>query len=175
MWIDEKIIKESLEKDYSEKYGSLFDEFEYEKGLIHFIYYPIFTLRSLTFAISQIYLSNFEYLHRGLNFGFTLIMLLYLLIYRPFKIKSILVSNILSESFNSLIMLLIFMKSFVGFFQSGDYFDFCFIGIILIQILFQYAIGIYLLLKDIASYYKILKKIMIEKSFSRKHNENSDS
>ena len=67
------------------------------------------------------------------------------------------------------------MKSFVGFFQSGDYFDFCFIGIILIQILFQYAIGIYLLLKDIASYYKILKKIMIEKSFSRKHNENSDS
>lgn len=162
LWIDENKIKGNLKNNYKEKYGSLFNEFDTEKEFIHVIYYTIFTLRSLTFAISQIYLSQFEILHRGLNLGFTLIMLLYLLFCRPFKIKSILMSNIASEIFNSLIMLLIFLKSFVGVLQSGDYFDFCFIGIVSIQILLQYVIGLYLLFNKVLDYYKKSKIMRTE-------------
>ena len=89
-------------------------------------------------------------------------MLLYLLFCRPFKIKSILMSNIASEIFNSLIMLLIFLKSFVGVLQSGDYFDFCFIGIVSIQILLQYVIGLYLLFNKVLDYYKKSKIMRTE-------------
>ena len=169
LWIDEVKITKNLNSYYNEKYGSLFDEFNTENDFVKILYYPIFTLRSFTFAISQIFLSQFEYLHKALNLSFTLFMLLYLIVFRPFKIKSILVSNIVSEIFNSLIMLLLFIKSFVGFLQSGDFFDFCFIGMILIQVLFQYATGVYLLFKDIASYYSLLKKTRTENANPKNH------
>ena len=154
LWIDEIKITKISNKDYIEKYGSLFDEFDNEKKLIHFIYYPIFTLRSLTFAISQIYLSQIEYLHRGLNLGFSLFLLVYLVVYRPFKLKSILISNIASEIFNSFIMIIIFLKSFFGFLRDGDFFDFCFIGTVYIQILLQYVIVIYLFIENLIDRFK---------------------
>ena len=154
LWIDESKIKGKLNKDYNDKYGSLFNEFDNEKGLIHFIYYPMLTLRSFSFAVSQIYLSKFEYFHRALNLSFTLFLLLFLIVCKPFKVKAILISNIASEILNSFILLIIFLKSFIGFLQSGDFFDFCFIGTVSIQILFQYTISIYLFIENVIEYFK---------------------
>ena len=72
-------------------------------------------------------------------------------------------------------MLIIFLKSFIGFLQSGDFFDFCFIGTVSIQILFQYAIAIYLFIENVIEYFKKLTKCQAENVIQTCSNVNDDS
>lgn len=97
------------------------------------------------YTMNQLYMIKSEYLQRGLNLLISIFMMMYLLIVKPFKEKSILVSNIVSWAFNFVLFLIIFLKSFI-IFLDDDYFDFLFIGVISGQILFQYSASLIILI-----------------------------
>ena len=153
LWIDIKKIKNNTHPNYSLKFGSLFEEFKYNQSLFHFAYYSIFTLWNLLYSINQLYTTKSEYVKSGLNLVLSIFMMAYLSIFRPFKEKSILVSNIVSWALNCVLFLIIFLRSFVKYLNQDDSFDFMFIGTVSIQILFQYALSMILFIIEIKKFY----------------------
>ena len=92
---------------------------------------------------------KYEFLQRGLNLALSIIMLIYIMKFKPFKEKGILVSNMIAEAFNCLLFLVIFLRSFVELFKVDAYFDYFFIGIITGQIFVQYVFTFILLIIEI--------------------------
>ena len=67
IWIDKSKIEDLNNSDYRQKYGSLFEEFYTNNSISKYLYYSVFTMRSLIFGMSQIYLNDYEYWQKGLN------------------------------------------------------------------------------------------------------------
>ena len=153
LWIDFEKINGNLDQGYNQKFGSLFQEFRCNESLLCFSYYSIFTLWNLLYSINQLYTTKSEYVQRGLNLVLSIFMMMYLVIFRPFKQKSILLSNIVCWIFNCVLFLIIFSRSFLEFFNQDDNFDFFFIGTVIIQILFQYTLNLILCYLKIKKFY----------------------
>ena len=143
---------------YSGKYGSLFSEFYYDKDFIRILYYPLLTMRSLAFVISQMFLNDNEYLQKGFNLAVSIILTIYIIICRPFKENTTLITNIVIEVFTCLLFLIILLRSLWGFFQIDDNFNFCFILTVLTQIGFHYLMMIYSLFVKLINVCRVIRK-----------------
>ena len=147
-----------MDLEYNQKFGSLFQEFSCNQNILQTAYYSIFTSWNLVYSINQLYFIKSEYAQRGLNLVLSIFMIIYLVKFKPFRQKGILLSNMVSGTFNFLLFLIIFFRSFIEFFKQDDYFDFLFIGAVSSQILFHYVvIFIYLIIK-IKKFYSIYLK-----------------
>ncbi|OMJ72117.1 hypothetical protein SteCoe_29526 [Stentor coeruleus] len=90
-------IKDEKDDEYHKKFGSLFYEFKNNKGFISSQYYTLYFVRRFVFIISQVYLNNVLFIQAGLNVGFSLISVTFLLFYRPYKETYIFVSVLAGE------------------------------------------------------------------------------
>ena len=146
LWIDyEKII--SNNKDYGIKCGSLFQEFKQEKGLMGYMHYPIQGLRYVVYAFSQLLLHKNHNLQFSFNSVFSIIIIIFLIGFRPFKGNLILISNIVVEFLILIIFVLMFMRIHTQVFKEDMIFDICFISLILFLLGFQYfvCLGVFLM------------------------------
>ena len=113
------------------RFGSLISEFDQNRGFKCMIYYPLYTLRRVVYAISQIYLSNYPGLQKSSHLVFGLITFLYLIIIKPFKEKIILITNIVSEGLMCLAFAQILFMEFDTNLLSEDSLNYIFISILM--------------------------------------------
>ena len=133
-------------------YGSLFQEFDYEKGLMHILYYPILGLRGVIFVLNQLFFSENEILYFCLHLVGSLWMLFFLIYYRSFKSKLSFAMNLVIEISIVLIIAIMMFKTYSQLPNKDLIFDFCFIGIILSGLGLQYIltlVGLALKIKSI--------------------------
>ena len=107
---------QSGDNEFNSKYGSLFMEFKNDKGMAGSIYYFIYFTRRIGFILSQLFLNSIPSLQFGLNAGMTLTILGYLIIYRPFKVTTVGISNLVSEAG----ILLVLVTSFTFNFELSN-------------------------------------------------------
>ncbi|OMJ73924.1 hypothetical protein SteCoe_27306 [Stentor coeruleus] len=84
-------------QEYLSRWGSLFLEFKNNKGFWSTQYYLIFFIRRLALIISQIYLNSYLKVQGALNIAFSLFQFIFLLAFKPYKEKLILISAFLAE------------------------------------------------------------------------------
>lgn len=68
-------------------------------------YYTIFTLRRVGYVISQIFLNDVPNMQNSLNIVFSFMQLLFIIVFRPFNDRVIMVQTILEEACIILIMI----------------------------------------------------------------------
>ena len=90
-------ISKSDNFEFHSKWGSLFLEFKNNKGFLSTQFYTIFICRRLAYIFSQVYLNAHLYLQSFLNIGISLLQLIYVLYYLPYKDSLVMVSSILGE------------------------------------------------------------------------------
>lgn len=90
-------INDPSSADFHQKYGSLFDEFKNNKGFLSTQYYFVFFCRRLVYLLTQVYLNSSPYAQTIINIIFSLVQLVHLLYYLPFKEVHILISVISGE------------------------------------------------------------------------------
>lgn len=83
--------------DFYNKWGSLFTEFKKNRGFFSSQYYFLVFLRRLEYALSQVYLNSFLILQTSLNLCFSIIQLGFLIVYKPFKDPTAMISAFLGE------------------------------------------------------------------------------
>ena len=105
MNINEKKFKET---NFKTKFGSLIKEFKLDKGLLSSLYYPLFLLRRLEYVLTQIFLNEYPLFQVCLNTGFTFVILIFLMFYKPFKDRTAFIALVTSE-----------ICVFIVFFSSG--------------------------------------------------------
>ena len=91
----EKILDQ--DDEFASLWGSFFDEFKCNRGFFSSQYYTLYFLRRLGYALSQIYLNSVVVLQQSLNVLGTSLVLMHLMIYRPFKQTSIMLSTVIGE------------------------------------------------------------------------------
>ena len=72
-------------------------EFKNDKGFWSSQYYFFYFSRRLAYLIAQVYLNQFLLVQGGIHICFCSLLIGFLLIYRPFKSRAILISNLISE------------------------------------------------------------------------------
>lgn len=90
-------IQNSENNELRKKFGSFFTEFKNDKRFLSSKFYFVYFSRRLTHVITQVYLNGFPYIQSGISIGFTIVQLVFLGYYRPFKEFSILLSNFFGE------------------------------------------------------------------------------
>ena len=90
-------INDPLSPDFNRKYGSLFQEFKNNKGFLSTQYYLVFFCRRIVYLFTQIYLNSYPYVQTIINIVFSLVQIVHLLYYLPFKEVHILISVIAGE------------------------------------------------------------------------------
>ena len=82
---------------FFKSFGSLYDEFKLDKGFFSTQYYFLYFLRRVLYVASQVYLNHMPCLQNGSNLFFSILQTIYLIYYKPFKEKHILISNYIGE------------------------------------------------------------------------------
>ncbi|OMJ67888.1 hypothetical protein SteCoe_34826 [Stentor coeruleus] len=90
-------LKDENDIDYHKKFGSLFSEFKINKGFISSQYYTLYFTKRLFFIVAQVFLNNAPFVQAGLNLTFSLISVVFLLYYQPYKETHIFVSSLSGE------------------------------------------------------------------------------
>ena len=155
LYLNYNKIRNNENPDFVRRYSPLITELDQTRGFKCLLYYPLFTLRRLAYAFSQIYLNNVPTVQKSCHLFFTIITFIYLIIVKPFNNKVVLVSNIVTEGFMSLIfalVLIIYLKSDI---LSEDNLNFIFISFLIGCLGFQYIVSILMLFKQV---FEILKK-----------------
>ena len=104
--------KSTTNSNYSELYGSLFNEFKNNKGLLSSIFYVLFFIRRLCYALTQLLLSDFPIFQMISLIVFSILQFGYILYYRPFKDIVALTCEFLGE----ICVLVTFILSFTTLF-----------------------------------------------------------
>ena len=105
MKINEKKFNDA---SFKIKLGSLINEFKQDRGFASYLYYPLFLLRRLEYVLVQIFMNEYPLIQVLLNTLFTFGIIIFLLIFRPFKDKTALIGVFTSE-----------ISIFIVFFSSG--------------------------------------------------------
>ena len=150
-----------------DKFGSLYEEFKLDKGFMSQIFYLVYLVRRLQYMLSQVLLDDYIYLQYSLNLSFTIFQFAYLVYYRPFKEKYIMISEFIGQVTVVIIFILtgLMLPSKLEFSSSTT--DTIFIYVVIICISSQTIIGFfsfYLMAKQIylkAKKYKLEKNIKI--------------
>lgn len=90
-------IKDPLNSEFSKKFGSLFTEFKNDKGFLSTQFYFVYFTRRLAYVLTQVYLNKFPYIQGGLNVGFSIGQVLFIVYYRPFKSTAIFISTLVGD------------------------------------------------------------------------------
>ena len=113
------------------------------------MFYPLITSRNIAFSLSQLYLNDAEYYQKSINLLFSFFIIFFLINFKPFKDKLVLIANIVSEIMISTLFFIVFMKNILPYFWEDFYFDCCFVSIVLIQLGFQYSVSLFSFLVNI--------------------------
>jgi hypothetical protein len=87
----------SNEQSFMDKWGSFYYEFKNDKGFLSTQHYFIYLIRRLIFILVQVGLNSNVYIQGGIIIFSSLLPVVFLLYYLPFKELPILISNIISE------------------------------------------------------------------------------
>ena len=102
---------------FLEVYSSLYDEFWCDRGSIRTFYYPLFLMRRMVYVVFQIFLNVCPAAQAYVNTICTVGVLMYLAVYRVFKERLVLVSQILGEF---CVFVVFFTSSFFLYTDDGD-------------------------------------------------------
>lgn len=153
------LIKKKSANDsiYSELYGSIYNEFKNDKGLISSIFYVLFFIRRLLFALSQLLLSNLPILQIISHIIFSILQFLYVLYYRPFKDKIALTCEIFGEICVFITFILSFTIIFISNHDAVEKIENSIQWNIIIGIFIQLVMCGYSLAKSMLESYKSFK------------------
>jgi hypothetical protein len=84
-------------EEFKEKFGSLFCEFKCNKGFWSSLFYTVFFVRRFAFVLTQFFLNSVPLLQALLNILFTLLQMIYMFVYFPFRDKLVFISEIVGE------------------------------------------------------------------------------
>jgi hypothetical protein len=101
---------------FLKKFGSLYDEFKNNKGFWSSQFYFFYFVRRLAYTLSQVYLNDHLFVQGIINIGISIMQLVYLLVYTPFKESTILMTNIIGEAAATLV----FIQTFFFLFQLSQ-------------------------------------------------------
>ena len=158
LYINFDHIDNNQNPNFVRRYGSLITEFDQNRGLKCMIYYPIYTLRRVLFAFSQIYLSDYPVMQKSSNLAFGLLTFLYLIFAKPYKDRLILFSNCVNEGLISLILAQILLMHFNTNFLSEDQLNMTFISLLMACLGFNYVISLIGIVSKIKEIFKKLGK-----------------
>lgn len=95
-------------EEYTSKWGSLFSEFKNNKGFWSTQYYLFYFIRRLIFIMAQVYLNSYLFFQGALNICLSLLSLIFLLIFKPYKEKTILISSLSAEGCILMVNILVY-------------------------------------------------------------------
>jgi hypothetical protein len=81
----------------NERLGTLLSEFKLNKGFFSYLFYLVFFCRRLQYILTQTLLFEFPYVQFFLNIVFAVLQLVYIIVYRPFKEKAVMISEFVGE------------------------------------------------------------------------------
>ena len=150
--------KKFADTSFKTKFGSLINEFKLDRGFASCLYYPLFLLRRFEYVLVQIFMNEYPLIQVILNTLFTFGILIFLMMFRPFKDKTALIGLFSSE-----------IAIFIVFFSSGFFLlnpnqkvvhliESISIYCILASIGVQLIISIYNFVKQIKLWFKKLEK-----------------
>ena len=131
------------------------------------MFYPLITARNLALTLSQLYLNDSEYIQKSTNVSFSFIIILFLIYFKPFKDRIVLMANIASEIMILALFFIILMKNIIPIFKEDFYFDYFFVSFILFQFGFEYLLSLFSMFAKIREKCKIIGNFM-RKSKSQK-------
>ena len=99
-------IKNAGNSEFHSKWGSLFSEFKNDRGLLSTQFYTIFTMRRLAYIFSQVYLNAHLYIQSFINAITSLLQLIYILCFLPYKDSLIMISSILGEICTTIVIII---------------------------------------------------------------------
>lgn len=163
-------------QDVIDRFGSLYYEFKMDKGYPSQLFYLVYILRRLQFILTQTLLFEYVYLQFTLNLIFSVLQFIYVIYFRPFKEKNIMISELIGE------LCVIFVIILSGFMlpsidkNSWPGLDQTFIYSIMACIFAQSALGMfsfYMLFKEIIHKYRNSKIKQEDKKLQKVFPENS--
>ncbi|OMJ77428.1 hypothetical protein SteCoe_22987 [Stentor coeruleus] len=150
-------------EEFISKWGCYYFEFKNNKGFMSCQYYFIYFLRRLGFSLSQIYLNSYPHIQGGLNILGSLIQTGYLFYFRPFKERSILLSNMIGEICVTVTMGLVYSLMFIKSLKTVAYIEKSTIFVILSGMVIEIIISIYITLESFAT---LLKNVIKSKKLA---------
>jgi hypothetical protein len=150
-------IKEFDNKKFHLRFGSLFLEFKNNEGYFSAMYYFVYFLRRMVYLISQVYLNSYLFVQFGITIGFSIIQISYVLYYKPFKKKELLISSIIGDiaCFTVVCLSTIFIQDISN--QLSYILETVIVYIIIGTMVIQFIISLYSLFKSLR---KMLRKII---------------
>jgi hypothetical protein len=145
-------------EEFSIKFGSFFCEFKCDRGFFSSQYYTLYLVRRLGYALSQIFLNSLVLLQQGLNILGSVLLLLYLAVYRPFKETSIMISTTAGEIAILIVQVITFVFNFYLSTKLIKILELTIIVSVLLAMLIQFLISIYLFIGEMINLWKILEK-----------------
>ena len=165
------------QNEFEIKYGTFVEEFKFDQGLAFQVYYPLFLLRRLLYVISQVILINFPLAQVLSNSGCTVIIIIYLLKFRPFKELLTLLITLVSEISIAIVFLsTLFLLIYEDNENIGRIENVC-IFTILASVGFQMIVGFLNFIIEMKKLYDklLLKRAMqFMKNFKKSDNRISD-
>jgi hypothetical protein len=146
----------SGDEDFQLKWGSLFLEFKNDRGFWSSQYYFLYFSRRVAFALCQVYLNSVLKLQGALNIFFSFISLGFLIVYRPFKETTILISNMTSEISITFVMILTYCYLWDLSPETSEIIEILIIFSVILAMMIQVMLSLYLFYKSMMI---IIKKI----------------
>ena len=164
-------IKDPTNQNFFRRFGSLFDEFKLDKGFLSTQYYFIYFLRRMAYVGSQVYLNSFPFVQNFFNLFFSVLQTFYLVYYKPFKEKHILISNFVGE----ICVLIAFSDGFLFIldFKRKDLegAEYAFVYTVLIGMAMQFFISLYCFFMVVKEFIKKLLEIKIDEGETNDRNQ----
>ena len=131
------------------RFGSLFYEFKNDKGFLSTQFYTLFFLRRLGYILAHFYLDRWPFVKASSFIAFTIIILAYLVVYRPQKEKSIFFSCIIGEIaiLNGFIINIV-----LGIIESEEDYE-------ILEAFFIFGIFICMIIQSLISFYSFFVSI----------------
>ena len=111
-------ITNKEDRDFYNKWGTLFEEFKNDKGFISTQFYLVFILRRFLFSISQVFLNSVPILQVSINIAWTIILIFYIVYFRPYIEKKLMISELIGE-FAILVTMILSMLFFADLSQDS--------------------------------------------------------
>lgn len=93
---------------FMKKWGSLYYEFKNNKGFWSTQYYTLYTIRRIAYMLALLFMSHNLYLQYSIHLSFTILQLIYVFYFTPFKEKDVLFSLAIGEICTLLVIVLSF-------------------------------------------------------------------
>ncbi|OMJ66638.1 hypothetical protein SteCoe_36451 [Stentor coeruleus] len=142
---------------FKKKWGSIYEEFKNNKGFISTQFYTVFLIRRIGYIFSQAFLNYNAYMQLTVILIFSIIQLLFLVFYLPYKDKEVLVSSLIGEfCIIEVIILSYFFLPDIGL-NSQINLESAIVFSVLIAMILQTGIAIVLFVRSLKEVWQKLK------------------